>query len=96
MPVILTVALAFWLIPPAALLWSGVTGLTAWVPAAWLGIALGVLFWMLICYGMSIPPLYGLGYPLGALVALYITWRSTWRGSRRVEWRGRVYSTDDG
>jgi hypothetical protein len=24
-------------------------------------------------------------------MALYITLRSTWRGGRRVEWRGRVY-----
>jgi hypothetical protein len=47
---------------------------------------------MLISYGMKIPPWYGLLYPVGALVALYIGARSTWRGARRVEWRGRVYS----
>jgi len=34
---------------------------------------------------------YGLGYPAGALMALFIVARSTWRGARRVEWRGRVY-----
>ena len=27
---------------------------------------------MLICYGMRIPVVYGLLYPLGALMALYI------------------------
>jgi hypothetical protein len=52
---------------------------------------LSTAFWMLICHGMNIPPVYGLGYPLGASMALYIALRSTWRGSRRVEWRGRVY-----
>jgi MFS family permease len=33
-----------------------------------------------------------IGYPLGAAMALYIVARSTWRGKRRVEWRGRTYS----
>jgi hypothetical protein len=27
-------------------------------------------------------------------VALYIAARSTWRGSDRVEWRGRVYGAE--
>jgi len=49
------------------------------------------VFWMLICYGMKIPIAYGLGYPLGALMALYIILRSSWRGGRKVEWRGRIY-----
>jgi len=40
---------------------------------------------------MRIPPWYGLGYPLGALMALYIILRSTLRGARRVEWKGRSY-----
>jgi hypothetical protein len=40
---------------------------------------------------MEIPAVYGLGYPVGAAMALYIAVRSTWRGERRVEWRGRVY-----
>ena len=60
-------------------------------PAAGLATGLSALFWMLISYGMRIPVLYGLLYPLGALVALYIVARSTWRGERRVEWRGRTY-----
>ena len=57
--------------------------------------ALSAGFWMLICQGMRIPMRYGLAYPLGALMALYIVLRSTWRGSRRVEWRGRVYGKRD-
>jgi hypothetical protein len=40
---------------------------------------------------MRIPAHFGFGYPLGALMALYIALRSTWRGGRRVEWRGRIY-----
>jgi chlorobactene glucosyltransferase len=87
-PMMLAAALGFWLVPPAVLLLRGATGLA---PAAGLAAGLSVLFWMLISYGMRIPVLYGLLYPLGALVALYIVARSTWRGARRVEWRGRTY-----
>jgi hypothetical protein len=61
--------------------------------AAILAVALSAIFWMLMSIGMRIPFYYGLGYPLGALMALYIAARSTWRGDRKVEWRGRVYGT---
>jgi hypothetical protein len=88
-PVMLAAGLGFWLIPPLALLIGGMAGRFA--PAAALATGLSALFWMLISYGMRIPVLYGLLYPLGALVALYIAARSTWRGERRVEWRGRTY-----
>jgi hypothetical protein len=44
-----------------------------------------------MCRQMQIPAIYGAAYPLGALMALYIIARSTWRAGRRVEWRGRVY-----
>lgn len=93
-PVMLVVAMVFWLVPVMALAVS-----LAWPSPAFLretallAMALSAGFWMLICHGMQIPLLYGLGYPLGALMALYIALRSTWRGSRKVEWRGRVYRT---
>jgi hypothetical protein len=58
-------------------------------------VVLSALFWSLICYGMRIPVWYGFGYPLGAAVALYIALRSTVRGGRRVEWRGRTYTEPD-
>jgi chlorobactene glucosyltransferase len=88
-PVMLLAAFLFWLVPPAVL---AVTGATAGPgPAAVIATALSALFWMLISFGMQIPPWYGLLYPIGALAALYIAARSTWRGGRRVEWRGRVY-----
>jgi chlorobactene glucosyltransferase len=89
-PVMLLAAFLFWLVPPAVLAVAGATaGLGM---AAVVATGLSVLFWMMISYGMKIPPWYGLLYPVGAVVALYIGARSIWRGARRVEWRGRVYS----
>ena len=91
-PLTLTAALAFWLVPPALLLAHGVgldTGSLG--QAALTATGLSVLFWAFVCHGMRIPLLYALGYPAGALMALFIVARSTWRGARRVEWRGRVY-----
>ena len=90
-PVMLPAAFLFWLVPPLVL---AVTGATAGLgPAALVATSLSALFWMAISYGMRLPPWYGLLYPAGASVALYIVARSIWRGARRVEWRGRVYSS---
>ena len=91
-PVMLVLAMLFWLVPSAALIAAAVdSALGQLAPAALAATGLSALFWMLISYGMRIPVLYGLGYPMGALMALYIILRSTWRGGRKVEWRGRVY-----
>ena len=91
-PVMLVLAMLFWLAPPAVLIAAAVDPALGQVaPPALAATSLSALFWMLICYGMKIPVLYGLGYPMGALMALYIILKSTWRGGRRVEWRGRVY-----
>lgn len=91
-PAMLVVGMVFWLVPPVALVaaavWPSLAGL---VPAALLATGLSAVFWLLISHGMEIPAAYGLAYPLGATMALYIILRSTWRGSRKVEWRGRVY-----
>ena len=91
-PLMLIVALVSWLVPPAvltaALLDSNLAEFSAPAAAA---IGFSAVFWMLICDGMGIPAWYGLGYPLGALTALYIALRSTWRGGKHVEWKGRVY-----
>jgi chlorobactene glucosyltransferase len=89
-PVMLLAAFLYWLVPPAVLALTGAT--TGLGPAAAAATGLSALFWVLISYGMKIPPWYGLLYPVGALMALYIGARSTWRGARRVEWRGRVYA----
>jgi chlorobactene glucosyltransferase len=87
-PLMVVAALLFWLVPPAMLAGGGEVR-----SAAILAVALSAIFWMLMSIGMRIPFYYGLGYPLGALMALYIAARSTWRGDRKVEWRGRVYGT---
>ena len=86
----LVVGFAFWLVPPVALALTGGRGGLGAAAAA--GTGLSALFWMLIALGMRIPPWYGLLYPLGALTALGIGARSTWRGGRKVEWRGRAYT----
>jgi chlorobactene glucosyltransferase len=95
-PLMLVVALVYWLVPPAALVSALVCPPMAHYRSdALLATALSAGFWVLISYGMRIPMLYGLGYPLGALMTLYIALRSTWRGSRRVEWKGRVYKNGE-
>ncbi len=90
-PLMLTGAMLFWLAPPL-LMCSVLIGSTRELAAgAITATAASTLFWMVMCRQMHIPVIYGAGYPLGALMALYIVVRSTWRGGRRVEWRGRVY-----
>jgi chlorobactene glucosyltransferase len=93
-PLMLTLAMVFWLAPPIWLVLSIVTH--GHVVPAVMATTFSALFWMLICSGMDIPPRYGLAYPLGALTALYIVFRSTWRGRAMVAWRGRVYDGEHG
>jgi chlorobactene glucosyltransferase len=96
-PAMLLAAVGFWLLPPLVLLTGTLgAGIGSLAQPALVAAGLSVLFWGLISYGMKIPVTYGLLYPLGALMALYIILRSTWRGERRVEWRGRVYGTARG
>jgi chlorobactene glucosyltransferase len=91
-PAMLVVAFGFWLLPPAVL--AATRGSGPWGSAALAATISSAVFWIVVAAGMRIPPAYGLGYPLGAAVALYIAMRSVWRGERRVEWRGRVYGSD--
>jgi chlorobactene glucosyltransferase len=93
-PVMLIAALGFWLVPPVILL-AGLLGADTGglVPAAAAAVGLSALFWGTLSFGMKIPVPYGLLYPLGTVMALFIVLRSTWRGPRRVEWRGRVYGS---
>ncbi len=88
-PLMLVLAVLYWLIPLplVALGAAGVSGM----PAPTGAVVSCVLFWIAVAVGMGIPPWYGLGYPLGGAMSLYIIVRSIARGSRRVEWRGRVY-----
>lgn len=93
-PAMLTAAMVFWLVPVVALAVALSGAAPALLAPAAAAAGLSLLFWAIISAGMDIPPLYGLGYPLGAAMALYIIARSTWRGARRVEWKGRVYSRE--
>jgi chlorobactene glucosyltransferase len=82
----------FWLLPPvvALIALTGPVPPPLLAPAA-IATGLSVLFWSLISFGMQAPLWYGLLYPLGAAMFLWILARSAWRGTRHVEWRGRVY-----
>ena len=87
-PAMLAIAIGFWLVPLVTLAASGGTGGLGVAAAA--ATLVSALFWMAISYGMRIPLAYGLGYPIGAAMALFIVARSTWRGGRKVVWRGRT------
>ena len=91
-PLALAGVMLFWLAPPMALAAALIGIAEGLLPAALLATGLAALFWAVMSAAMRIPPWYGLAYPLGSLVFLYIVARSTWRGARRVEWRGRTYS----
>ncbi len=88
-PVMITAPFGFWLAPPGALLLTGGAGPVG--GAALAATLASATFWMLVSYGMRIPLLYGLLYPLGAAMALMIAGRSIVRGGRKVVWRGRTY-----
>ncbi len=87
-PVTLSLAMLFWLLPPLALVLQVPTAL---LPAARIAVAASLGFWSLVSLGMQVPVWYGLGYPVGALMAFYIILRSTVRGRTRVDWKGRTY-----
>lgn len=93
-PVTLSLAMVFWLLPPAllALALVGVVPAGLLTPAL-LAILGSAAFWSLISFGMRIPARYGLTYPLGAAMTLFIVARSTLRGAGRIEWKGRTYGT---
>jgi chlorobactene glucosyltransferase len=91
-PFALAGAMLFWLLPPIVLLISHTRPVPVLTGPAVLASIASAGFWSLISYGMQIPVWYGLGYPLGALMTLYIILRSTLRGGRKVEWKERVYN----
>lgn len=84
-PLGLALGFAWWLVPIALLLLGVAVG------AAQVAIGVSLFFWALVSFGMRIPVWCALCYPLGALLALLIVARSTFRGGRRIEWRGRTY-----
>jgi chlorobactene glucosyltransferase len=97
-PLMLVLPMFFWLLPPAVLAWGAITGAPLTMGpagAALIATALSIAFWALMSYGMRIPTYYALGYPLGAMVLLFIAVRSMARGRRAVEWKGRTYNLDE-
>jgi chlorobactene glucosyltransferase len=94
-PLVLSAAMLIWLVPVIIVTLAS-TGILAGPPDAFVRQAVwaSLVFWTLISIGMQIPPWYGLLYPLGAAVSLYIIMLSTIRGRARVEWRGRTYGVE--
>lgn len=92
-PVVLATALSFWLVPPVVLVLALLDLLPGLGRAALAATGMSLLFWGGIVHGMRLPLANAFLYPIGALMALFIVFRSTWRGGRRVEWRGRVYKS---
>lgn len=88
-------AALLWIAPPAALAVSlaGVGGeaLLAWSVTV---CALSVTLWVLFTSRMGAPAWYGLLYPLGTAVGLWILARA-WARGRNVEWKGRKYLLRD-
>jgi chlorobactene glucosyltransferase len=96
-PLLLVLPMLFWLLPPAVLAWAAATGApisSGTAGGALVATLMSTVFWMLMSYGMRIPAPYGAAYPLGAMVVLFIVVRSTLRGRRAVEWKGRTYNLD--
>jgi hypothetical protein len=93
-PVLLILAALFWLLPLAGLALGLLGPATALLMPSAVATAASTMFWVLFTFGMGIPAWYGLLYPLGASIMLYIVARSTLRGRRRVEWKGRVYDIE--
>lgn len=84
-----------WLLPPLALV-AALAGVGGSGLALWSGLAVGIsaVHWALFTARMGASPAYGLLYPLGAAVGMYIFLRSWIRG-RNVEWKGRAYVLKD-
>jgi chlorobactene glucosyltransferase len=76
-----------------SLLW--VSPPVAWAAFGWdfaaIATAASLLAWIGIYAGERAPVRFALLYPLGAVMVAFIMIRSAWRGSRKVEWRGRTY-----
>ena len=91
-PLALAGAMLFWLLPPLVLA-AGSTGIgPPLAPAA--AAAIGTECHLLdadVGWDADTDRLRA-AYPVGSAMVLYIVLRSTWRGARRVEWRGRTYS----
>jgi chlorobactene glucosyltransferase len=95
-PVGMALNAVFWLAPPVVLAAATLGYATPLLVPAAIATFLSLFFWSMISFGMHVPAWYGMLYPLGAVMFLMILARSAWRGTRRVEWRGRVYDEATG
>ncbi len=84
-----------WLAPPVALVAAlagiGGAGLLVW---ALVTVGASLALWTLFTRRMGAPAAYGLLYPLGAVVGMWIFLRSWWQG-RKIAWKGRAYVLRD-
>ena len=84
-PYVMWLPALLWIVPPLA--WA-VYGW--WWAAVTTVVSLGT--WAAVYWAEGAPLWYALLYPFGAGVVAWIMLRSAWRGSHKVEWRGRVYT----
>src|SRR2546430_5444995 len=74
-----------WIVPPLGWAmfgwwWSAVTTL------------ISLAIWVAVYWAQGAPLWYALLYPFGAGVVAWIMMRSAWRGSNKVQWRGRGFT----
>lgn len=102
-PLSLGAGVVLWLVPPAALMVSlagrlglgsgaggSLIGDSAWLIWSASVYAISALLLAHFTRRMGAPAVYGLLYPLGALIGMYIFVRS-WTRGRHVVWKGRSY-----
>lgn len=96
LPAVLVGAVGLWIAPPVCLILAlvgiGGPGLLVWSGGA---VTLSAIVWMLFTRQMYAPVVYGLAYPVGSVVTMFIVIRASIRGSK-VEWKGREYTVDAG
>lgn len=85
-----------WIVPPLSLVACAVGLVASPIVLAWSAttVAVSLVLWVLITARMGAPGVYGLIYPVGAAVGLYIFMRAWVRGGR-VEWKGRTYMLEE-
>jgi chlorobactene glucosyltransferase len=93
LPLFTPTPFVFWLVPPVALV-VGLAFPTLGVtkPAA-LATLCSLIFWVAMHRSLQVPMRWAFGYPIGAAASMYLALRSIFRGARRVEWKGRTYSS---
>jgi chlorobactene glucosyltransferase len=85
-PYLMWVPVLAWVAPPVWWAWHG----GDWALAT---MAVSLAIWAVVYWAEKAPVRYALLYPLGAATVAYIMLRSTWRGGRKIVWRGREYGT---